>query len=77
MQAIEQQKRYEASERNAAALAQRMIDNKNEELDELVTEVKELKKAELVRLKEIDNYKISIADMEVAKLEFETTVSNR
>ena len=77
MQAIEQKKKYEAVDKANAEFSHKIIQGKNEEIDDLLHEITTLKVREAEKSNQIEILEQATADMKTAKLEFETETSNR
>ena len=77
MQAIEQRKKYEAVEKANAEFSHKIIQGKNEEIDELLHENMTLKVKDAEKFNQIQALEKESADVRTAKLEFETETSNR
>jgi ABC-type uncharacterized transport system auxiliary subunit len=77
MQVIEQKKKYESVDKANAEFSHKIIQDKNEEIDELLREITTLKARDADKSGQIEALQKAAADMKAAKLEFETEASNR
>lgn len=77
MQAIEQKKKHEAVDKANAEFSHKIIQGKNEEIDDLLHEITSLKVRDAEKCSQIEALEKATADMKTAKLVFETETSNR